>query len=128
MSTSEYKYVEDEKPTKYPIWGTEVALIEHKTKKGNHARVTITTSRFDPSRHHSTGMLMGNRTIWFINDDIMKGEVTGILSWTAETGKWVEDPMEVPFRHRSVLGNLLMARWNKGKLRGRINNKLDRPE
>lgn len=130
MSTADYKYVENTKPTRYPIWGTEIALIERKNKKGNFATVTITTARFDPSGQHSTGMLIGNRTIWHINDDLMKASITSIQSWTAETDVWNErwDLSRVPFRHHSVLSNMLMARWNKGKLRGRINATLDRPE
>jgi len=130
MSTADYKYVENERATKYPIWGTEIALIERKTRKGNHATVTITTARFDPSEEHDTGMLIGNRTIWYVDDDIMKAAVTSIQSWTAEGAVWNErwDLDRVPFRHHSVLSNMLMARWDKGKLRGRITNTLERPE
>lgn len=91
---------------------------------GPKSRIVITTARFDPTEYAETGMLVGNRTIWQIDDDQMTAKVIGIRHWTARSGKWVSAEMAVPNIHRTVLASVLMARWGKGKLRGRITDRL----
>lgn len=128
MIAEDYKYIEG-KPSKQPIWGTEMAMIAMK-KKGRYVKITITTSRFDPSPENKTGMLMGNRSVWEIDDDPMKAKITSVLKWTADDQNWYvkdgspigPDAHAIPARHRLVLANFLMLRWNKGKLRGRVDD------
>ena len=128
MIAEDYKYIEG-KPSKTPIWGTELSMIAMK-KKGRYVRITITTSRFDPSPENNTGMLVGNRTIWEIDDDPMKAEIISVRKWEGDVQEWYvkaghpsgPDAYAIPARHRLVLANFLMARWDKGKLRGRVDD------
>ena len=121
LTTDDYRYVTD-KPCKIPVWGKELALKKLKTK----TTITITSSYFAPSMEWSTGMLVGIRSIWHIDDDQMKAKIVGMKNWTAEEDRWYEDHggNSVSAGHKAVLSSFLMARWSKGKLRGRITDTL----
>ena len=122
MTVDDYKYVEG-KPTKYPLWGKELA--EQKLK--NMTRLWITSSYFKVSHEHTAGMLCGIRSIWEIDDDQMKAKIVSIQTWEASDTTWHEidhDYGKVSAGHRAVLAGFLMSRWAKGKLRGRITDVL----
>ncbi len=119
MTKDDYRYVEGF-ATKYPHWGTELALLVKKRK----TKITISTARFDPSEENCTAMLVGIRSIWLLDDDQKKCKIIGIQRWTAETGFWFDHDTNVSAGHRAVLASFLMGRWSMGKLRGRITDKL----
>jgi hypothetical protein len=98
------------------MWGTEAVIDEARGK------ITITTARFDPTDHANTGMLCANRSVWKISDTDMKAKIVGIKGWTAVSHRWEPSTMAVPASHRAVLATILMERWDKGKLRGRIDD------
>lgn len=100
-----------------PMWGTELAIA----KEGDHRMIVwITTGKFeqDPS---GVGYLVGTRTIIQINKDDQYADIHAVLKWSAHTDDWVTVVGKpVPSRHKRVLSQYLMDRWNMGKLRGRI--------
>lgn len=121
MTTDDYRYVEG-RPCKVPVWGKELAEKKYKKK----TVLTITSAQFSPSMDHCTAMIVGIRSIWEIDDLNMKAKIVGMDNWTAEIGHWYGDHgnTNVSAGHRAVLSGFLMARWSKGKLRGRINAEL----
>jgi hypothetical protein len=121
MTTDDYRYV-DGLPTKYPHWGKELALRIMSKKK----LIYITSSFFAAYPSNSTGMLVGLRSIWKIDDKQMTAKIIDMQNWTAEENRWYHDhgTNKVSAGHRAILASFLMARWKKGKLRGRINDSL----
>ena len=118
MTVDDYKYVSG-KPSKYPMWGKELAERKLSTK----TVIVITSAYFDSGEE--TGELVGIRSIWHIDDDLMKAKIVGIQKWIARDPTWQDDQTStVSAGHRSVLAGFLMARWSKGKLRGRIDDTL----
>ena len=120
MEDREYRYVEG-LPTKYPFWGKELALRQTKTR----TVIYITSAYFEVSKDQPVGMLVGLRSVWHIDDDQMKAKIVSIAKWAASDQQWEGMAhASVSAGHRELLARFLMGRWDKGKLRGRIQDTL----
>lgn len=109
-------------PSDVPIWGTEVAIKPeaHDTILDESFWFQIQTGRFWTDQD-GNGYLSGIRTTIIIDDKECKAGVSSVHHWTAHLPRWTrEQGLPVPARHRKLLSQFLMERWNMGKLRGRI--------
>lgn len=120
------RVIEDNPPTEVPIWGTELAILlfTGKSKKHGKVRTThmiyITTSKYKIG-DDLVGYLTGTRTSIEIDDEDKQAFIVCVSKWSAHRQVWTrQQGKPVPSRHREVLSQFLMKRWDLGKLRGRI--------
>jgi len=111
------------KPNEIPVWGTELGITPEahdKFMSETPFELQIQTGRFWTDQD-GNGYLMGIRTSVIVNDFSKKAAVSSVHHWSAHLPRWTRvTGKPVPARHRKVLSQFLMARWEMGKLRGRI--------
>lgn len=110
------------KPNDIPIWGTEVGITPeaHDTILDTPFEIMIQTGRFWTDKD-GNGYLSGTRTTIIIDDKDRKAAVSSVHQWNAHEPRWIRAAGKpVPARHRKLLSQFLMERWDMGKLRGRI--------